>query len=112
MIAEDLTLKLIDFGFSCEEQNERSCIGGLRGTPNFIAPELWEMEVETFKDAVKADYWALGVVIFMVKNEGRIPFNSASAEGLKKLVLEYNDQFAEESMGLLLKDPNQRVLPN
>jgi serine/threonine protein kinase len=83
LIANNGQLKISDFGF-CKRTTERgtySLQSGVKGTPNYLAPELLEMiekeESEVMKRASNAsDVFALGCVFYKFLTRGTHPFGS------------------------------------
>lgn len=78
-VPSKMIVKYIDFGFSCFatlENVENKCLFNTVGTPDNIAPELWETYFETVPTSrelqttkqiemlKKSDVWALGVVFY------------------------------------------------
>lgn len=60
-------IKLIDFGFSCDEKN---CVIQWAGTENYTAPELkWPINqktVDNFKLLKAMDIWSLGITLLVL----------------------------------------------
>ena len=55
------TVKICDFGMSKElEQPAMTKLG----TPNYRAPELYNLRIGEIYDAKKVDIWALGVMLY------------------------------------------------
>lgn len=77
-------LKIADFGVSKIFDGQNDELSNDTGTKYFLAPEIWSGK--PFKGR-PADIWATGVTLFMLVT-GDPPFQSKSAEQLKKLVLE------------------------
>eukprot|EP00727_Mastigamoeba_balamuthi_P002194 m51a1_g11972 putative camk camk1 protein variant 1 (572) ;mRNA; r:830064-832862 len=81
VIADNLTVKLIDFGLAHTgaSSDPKSTAG--RGTLGYRAPELWKGEIGT----PATDMWAMGVILFVMLY-GRPPFvsdpDSLQDEGL------------------------------
>lgn len=59
LIANDLTVKIIDFGFSAISANSE--LTNYCGTPSYMCPELLKRESYI---GWQVDIWALGVVLF------------------------------------------------
>ena len=71
LIDEDLNIKLLDFGLSCQTKTR-----GLKdsvGTPFYMAPELHE---ERAHSGTEVDVFALGVILFTII-AGNFPFDRA-----------------------------------
>ena len=81
ILFEDLTPKLIDFGFStCIESSKKVKI--FCGTPSYMAPEV--VQRREYKGE-NADIWALGVLLF-VSLTGVFPFKGATDQELYKKI--------------------------
>jgi len=118
-------VKIADFGESIKLPDDELAIG-LRGSPSYIAPEVWLDEPY----GPKADMWSLGVVAFILLG-GYLPFEepfpedveSGKAEDreLSDIVIEGKFKFEEEAWGdvsdtakafvkkLLVTDPEKRL---
>lgn len=72
---EDLLIKLTDFGFACQSEEDMDlCLG----TPEFMAPELANRtEYDTH-----VDVWSTGIITYKILT-GRVPFKDEN--GLKEL---------------------------
>lgn len=89
MITSDNIIKVIDFGLSCisdnEEKDEAFCTPGLKGTPMYIAPELFSN-----KDNITLDNWrtaeiySVGCVLYYLLH-GFAPYEK-TVKDLKNLV--------------------------
>ena len=79
LISKDSAIKLSDFGF-CKELDAQSAssISGLKGTMNWMAPELHEIDEQTGKSKQKAtketDIFATGLIFFVFLTKGVHPF--------------------------------------
>lgn len=62
--------KLGDFGVS-KKLNDKSKAESIKGTPNFIAPEVY-IGREKYDDTV--DVYSLGIVLYKLLNKSRVPF--------------------------------------
>ncbi|CDW89902.1 protein kinase domain containing protein [Stylonychia lemnae] len=81
LVSSSYSLKLCDFGFY-EETNRK--INKNRGTHGYRAPETYIQSNEGY-DGVKADFFSLGVILFIMIF-GVPPFNQATREdGLYRL---------------------------
>ncbi|MDW7656589.1 MAG: serine/threonine-protein kinase [Bacillota bacterium] len=68
-ISEDGVFKLGDFGIAMKlSQNIRTA--AMRGTPNFMAPEVYH----GCKYTASVDIYSLGIVLYRLLNHGRMPF--------------------------------------
>ena len=83
MIAEDRSLKLLDFGSALEAHEKDTVIhpGKLRGTPAYLGPECW---LDSYSTA--SDIWALGIMLCKMLFF-RTPFKSETRDELKEEVL-------------------------
>ena len=71
IIGKNGEVKVIDFGFATTlNKGESHC-----GTPNYMAPELFEKK--NVYNPAKVDAWALGVLLFYLY-EGTYPFKGYS----------------------------------
>lgn len=68
---DDATMKLIDFGISCENLNGAKLKETL-GTPYYIAPEVL---LQSYDE--KCDVWSAGVILYVMLC-GYPPFNGES----------------------------------
>lgn len=61
MISEDGVTKLLDFGLAeLLSESQPAVRSALAGTPNYMAPEMWEGE----QPSVRTDIYALGVLLY------------------------------------------------
>ena len=81
----DLTsIKLIDFGLSAQNFNNNLLYGDYCGTLLYMAPE--QIEKKSYSQTV--DIWSIGIILFMLLNNGQHPFynkGDLKNEFLKKL---------------------------
>ena len=81
----DLTsIKLIDFGLSAQNFNNNLLYGDYCGTLLYMAPE--QIEKKSYNQTV--DIWSIGIILFMLLNNGQHPFynkGDLKNEFLKKL---------------------------
>ena len=78
LISEKMELKLTGFNFSIKINDQNKKVDGLRGTPNYMAPELLEKKC---KYSFKNDIWALGVIIYKLII-GELPFDAEDKKSL------------------------------
>jgi len=79
MLSSNYQVKIIDFDLSAY-QSDKTILSS--GTRDFRAPELRKSKV---KDMVKADIFSLGVILFVMKTSGILPFREPkSDETLRK----------------------------
>ena len=69
---DKITIKLTDFGFSCNTITESKTKNISCGTPTFMAPELLKKKVRNVTE--KVDIWAVGVMIHYLLT-GQYPFD-------------------------------------
>lgn len=108
-------IRLIDFGLAADISNSR-IVFKHRGTPAYAAPEVVKYIGDGGYDAVKADVWSLGVVLFVMIT-GYLPFEDNSfvslAEKIMNDPLEIPDEVSEAARDLLTlmlqKDPSKRL---
>jgi len=73
LITKNLDIKIIDYGFSCIKGNE-VCYKKVKGTPNYISPEVLNEEVHDFEIAKATDVWSVGITAYYIFN-GKYPWN-------------------------------------
>lgn len=71
LIDEKGNAKIIDFGFS---SSGKSYLTTHCGTPPFMCPEIVQKRPY---NGMKADVWALGVILFLMLN-GKLPFKATT----------------------------------
>ena len=85
----------------------------IRGTPDYIAPEV----IDGLSHGQSVDWWAMGVILFEFLN-GTPPFTADTKEEIfRKIVLEAPAEWSEEASPeakdlvarLLEKDPKKRL---
>lgn len=113
MLDDDLNVKLIDFGFSKELQEETHR-GTACGSPAYVAPEIVKREDYGFP----ADVWAAGVVLYIMA-VGKFPFSDVSVPGLLKKIVTEDLTFPDDLVidrdlsrllvGMLDKNPITRL---
>ncbi len=107
---------LIDWDLACLNiDNSPFPCRGVAGTPNYLAPELWEGNhgVNPFL----TDIYSLGVVFYYLANQKRLPYTGTNREALKQAVLEGNPDPSTSGnstlddliMSMMARDPNQRI---
>jgi serine/threonine protein kinase len=111
---------IIDYDMSClnlEEVQERlKCknMRGIRGTPNYIPPEIWKKE-GTFNSAT--DIYSLGVIFYFVASGKKLPYRDAkSMEETKEKVIHTspiplytgNEELNALVMKMISKDKDSR----
>jgi eukaryotic-like serine/threonine-protein kinase len=70
--------KLLDFGIAKDPKSQSlTQVGGVIGTPNYLAPE----QLEGCDASAQTDIWSLGVLLYKMLT-GKVPFESDLLEGL------------------------------
>nr|XP_051682259.1 serine/threonine-protein kinase MARK2 isoform X10 [Oryctolagus cuniculus] len=82
LLDEHMTIKLADFGLSLRLE-QGTLVRGFWGTPEYCAPEVFLGEDY---DALKADVWSLGVVLFAML-AAALPFHGKDTDKLRDRVL-------------------------
>ena len=81
MIADDGVAKLVDFGLARVAHDRNAITGGLVGTPDYMAPEVW-----TDRDPTRrSDVYSLGAMLFELC-VGRSPHADVPARDLASVV--------------------------
>ncbi|EAX99403.1 CAMK family protein kinase [Trichomonas vaginalis G3] len=93
-------MKLGDFGMSTICSSRNHCNIGMKGTLNYISPEILESDEY---DPIKSDIWSIGVTIFYVAT-GKYPFFGSDEHGLRQNIIECN--YAKD----MIRDPELRDL--
>lgn len=78
--AEELTVKLTDFGFACFYDPTKRMDLSL-GTPHYMAPELCE---QTAYDS-KVDVWSTGVITYLLLS-GKLPFDGQNLDEISHAI--------------------------
>jgi len=73
-----IILKLTDFGISKINNNKYT---GLRGTYDYIAPEILLDKVEEYKSSV--DIFSLGIILYQLSHKLNHPFKTSKYESLE-----------------------------
>ncbi|MCD0452025.1 protein kinase [Actinocorallia sp. API 0066] len=79
--------RVIDFGIAKTQEMSRSATGQLKGTPRWMAPELFRGERAT----EAADVWAWGTIVLFAA-AGRPPFDGESLPSLMHQVLNHQPE--------------------
>ncbi len=74
-------IKLGDFGFA-KEVTDRALLTSIKGTPLYMAPEMFSVKAYT----ESSDVWALGVLVFELA-AGRPPFYAPTLPELLKVIV-------------------------
>jgi fused-like protein len=113
LIAANGAIKLADFGFARELQSHAAQLTSVRGTPLYMAPELFQQAHYT----AAADVWSLGVLLFELA-AGRPPFFADTLPELMQAIvqdtpvpfpLDMQPQLADFLALCLQRDPGQRA---
>jgi fused len=107
-------VKLCDFGFARELAASGDMMASIKGTPLYIAPEVFS----GLEYGAKADLWSLGVLLYELV-EGKPPFYASSIPELMRLIAASNgppalaadtpQSFVSFLQVLLVKDPGLRA---
>lgn len=107
------SIRLIDLGLACytkltEGQDSKlKCEDGtFVGSPNYLAPEVWEGTVTDWK---KADIWSAGVVVYYISTRNR-PFRGSTRRELKFSILYDNYSELPPSYSPILKSVIEHAL--
>lgn len=113
MLDDDRNVKLIDFGFS-KELDEEVHKGTACGSPAYAAPEIIKREEYGFP----VDIWAAGVILYVMV-VGRLPFEDPNVPGLLQKIVREGLTFPENTkldrdlvyllVRMLEKDPSRRI---
>lgn len=109
----DMTVALADFGFSEILPVDDPYVKDAKGTPNYIAPEVFTGEPY---DGYKVDIWALGITLYAMVC-GYMPFEDRDPRFLVKKItynpLEFPRHVTSECRSLLrellTRDPSSRI---
>jgi serine/threonine protein kinase len=106
-------VKLTDFGFAKELHSHTAQLTSVRGTPLYMAPELFQQAQYT----AAADVWSLGVLLFELA-AGRPPFFADTLPELMQAIVQstpvafpqdMQPQLADFLALCLQRDPGQRA---
>jgi len=112
---DDLTIKLVDFGFAAHCDESTSFQGRIVGTPCYIAPEM----IKGSHDR-RCDNWSLGVLMYVLLT-GHFPFSGKKTSTIFKAITDtpldmrksYWRSISKEAKelvkALLEKDPAKRM---
>ena len=81
LLTDHYTIKIIDFGFSIYTPH-RTKLKNFCGTPSYMAPEI---VTKKEYNAINADMWALGILLFTLVS-GRFPFKGSNDKELFKQI--------------------------
>jgi len=106
-------VKLADFGFAREVGRDSILMSSIKGTPLYMAPEMFREERYT----PSADVWGLGVLIYELA-AGKPPFFAGNLQELLALIVEdspiiwpttFSDKLVTFLSKCLVKNPSQRA---
>ena len=86
---DDSAIKIVDFGFAVESHGMD--LSGTYGTPNYMAPEIWNQEPH----GKPVDMFSFGVIVYILLC-GYPPFSSDKTARLKRLICTCTFAFHEE----------------
>lgn len=84
LVSSGGVVKLCDFGFAAELSSASAMLASIKGTPLYLAPEVFSGRGEY---DLRADIWSLGVVLYELAL-GRPPFFAATLPELMRLIAE------------------------
>lgn len=113
-LAENNQVKIGDFGFSKKIDSADTKIIQVSGTPNYMAPEIFDSKGYSFS----VDIWALTVIFYiLIYNIG--PFQASTIKQTYKNIsniaysfpedVPINDRFREIISGIFIKNVNSRL---
>lgn len=79
-------VKIADFGLNCFK-SLNDC-GTLAGTPNYVAPEIWQGN-HNYVNYITADIWSAGMTFYVVSNI-KLPFNVSDMKEIRGKVIGSN----------------------
>ncbi|EQC35853.1 CAMKK/CAMKK-META protein kinase [Saprolegnia diclina VS20] len=115
LVTADDIAKIADFGAARMVMNEAETISGAKGTPAFMAPEMFNINAEY--TGPSADIWSLGATLYMMMF-GHPPWLADNeielAEKVQRDELSFPEGFVEPHLKNLLqrmltKDPDRRI---
>jgi calcium-dependent protein kinase len=95
--SDSTKLKVIDFGIAVNIEPTEVITEAI-GTPYYIAPEIWKKHYNR-----ECDIWAIGVVTFILLS-GTPPFNAATDDAMKKLIMAGKYEFKPEKVFANISD--------
>jgi fused-like protein len=111
LIGAGSAVKLADFGFSRQMSASTIMLTSIKGTPLYLAPEIFTDHAYEYK----ADLWGLGVMLYELA-AGQPPFYANSLHGLMAIIMservryppEFSPAFRDFLGCLLERDPTKR----
>jgi serine/threonine protein kinase len=107
MVAEDNSVKILDFGLSKGLQDLQANTDQKReitGTPYYMAPESFNTACFT----EKSDIWALGVLLYILLS-GYMPFPATTQEELEVRVRSQDVNFRHKSFRKVSEEAKQLI---
>nr|BAB82378.1 myosin light chain kinase [Physarum polycephalum] len=95
--SEEAVLKLIDFGASKFAQHDKA-INGVRGTPPYMAPEIFAYQ----SYGKPVDMWSLGVILYVILS-GMFPYDPEERRFDCPFISPEFDEISESAQDILLK---------
>ena len=93
---EEITVKIIDFGFSVKFNNKNTYDNFFCGTPNYMSPEIVKKNKYI---PFYSDIWSLGILLYTMLYK-HFPFHGNSEEELFDSIIcddvEFDDDYEEE----------------
>ena len=108
------TVKLIDFGFSCQNETKNT-LSVICGTPNYVAPEVINGGYDH-----RSDIFSVGVIVYQMQR-GTLPFDAQIPDLIQNKTVrgdyqindDHWDNISEDGKNLvaslLEKDPSKRM---
>lgn len=121
LVTADGTAKIADFGAARMVMNESETLSGAKGTPAFMAPEMFDIDAKYTGPTV--DVWSLGATLYMMV-VGRPPWMADNEIELAERVQRVELRFPKDTerplkphlknllQRMLTKDPSMRITLN
>jgi fused-like protein len=111
LIGSNGTVKLADFGFARELGSSADLMSSIKGTPLYMAPEMFSVS----RYSPNSDVWGLGVLLFELA-AGRPPFVASSLPELMQVIVSqelcipehFGDQLTAFLQLCLVREPGAR----
>lgn len=108
LITDGYDIKICDFGIYFEmPNNQPQVIRSFAGTPNYMAPEIFESNCFSFK----TDIWGFGVILYEMLT-GKVPFSGCNQYNLARNVINnpYDDVKIDPYPLKINTDPLKKLL--